>query len=101
MKKDLPSVFANAIDKQFDNVQEVFHVQENRSIKPKITKKVSVDRKISRIFSSPNHVYKSRVLITTDNGVSEEYIVGRTNGILLTIDGKRIMIHEILDLEEM
>lgn len=98
MKKDLPNVFANPLDKNISNFQEVYY-SENK----KEDRNVSVDSiltKINKIFASPHHVYKSRVKITTNNGVLEKDVVGKTNGSLLTIDGESIKIIDILDIEK-
>jgi len=100
MKKDLPNVFANLIDKKFDNVQEVYHTKYEKEEVRKVAQ-ISVEEKIKRIFNSPNHVYKSRVLITTDKGKVEEIVVGRTNFSILTLNGKNIKIYEINDIEEL
>ena len=57
-------------------------------------------KKINEIFGSLNHVYKSRVRITMNDGIIEEQIVGKTNINLLTIDNKLIKITDILDIEK-
>lgn len=59
-----------------------------------------INKKINEIFGSLNHVYKSRVRITMNDGIIEEQIVGKTNINLLTIDNKLIKITDILDIEK-
>lgn len=98
MKKNLPNVFVNPLDKEFKNVQEVYYgnnIVEDRS--------VSVDSilvKINRIFNSRHHVYKSKVRITTDKEILEKEIIGKSNGNLLTLDGETIKIIDIKDIEK-
>ena len=100
MKKDLPNVFANAITKKFVNSQEIFTTSENKKDNIRSVTKVPVETIIKRIFNSPTHVYKTKVLITTDAGESIEEIIGKINGFLLTMSGKKIRIHEIINIEE-
>lgn len=95
--KDLPKVFANRIDKDIRNAQDVYYGSNHRSVKKD---SVSVIRKINNIFASPHHVYKSKVKITTSNSVLEKTIVGKTSTDLITIDGELIKIINILDIEK-
>ncbi|MEG0794624.1 MAG: hypothetical protein RSF02_00910 [Bacilli bacterium] len=92
----LPNVFANPINKEINNVQEMFYGKENRNIKHN---GLSINTKINNIFRSKEHVYKSKVRITFIGGVEEEVIVGKTNLNLLTMEGKLIRITDILDIE--
>ncbi len=100
MKKDLPNVFANPLDKTFNNVQEIYYGvgKEERSMSVSID---SILTKINRIFNSPHHVYKSKVKITTNSGELVKEIVGKTSGSLLTLDGESIKIIDIQDIERL
>ena len=90
MSKELPSVYANPIDKKINNSQELFYGRKERSIKTS-----NIEEEINNIFSSPNHVYKTRVIITTDTDNIECDVVGKTSNSLLTLDNKRISIKDI------
>ena len=99
MKKGLPNVYANPFNKNINNVQEIYYGES----KPEV-RSVGVDSvlaKINRIFNSLHHVYKSRVKITTTNNVVEKEIVARSNGNLLTLDGEKIKIIDIVDIERL
>jgi len=99
MKKDLPNVFVNPLEKNINNTQEVFYSEnkkEDRGINVE-----SILTKINRIFNSPHHVYKSKVKITTNKGELVKEIVGKSNGDLLTIEGDHIKIIDILDIERL
>lgn len=92
----LPKVFANRINKQIDNVQNVYRDSIDRSVSnPK-----NIPRKINEIFASTSHVYKSKVKITYKDKSEIETIVGKTNLNLLTMDGKLIKITDIVDIEK-
>lgn len=94
--KDLPSVSAFEITKKLNNSQERFY--SNFDIMPK--SKVNVKAKINAIFSSNNHVYKSRVRITLKNDILERTIIGKTSLELLTLTGEKIKIADIIDIEK-
>lgn len=96
MNNDLPSVYANKIDKEINNTQEVYY--ENRgSLTNKDNR--SVKRKINDIFTSPNFVYKKDVKIVTDKGILYKTIVGINNNHILTMDNEVVNIDEIIDIE--
>ncbi|MDE6284464.1 MAG: hypothetical protein K2M17_01815 [Bacilli bacterium] len=93
----LPRVFANPINKELSNVQNVYCDSLDRTVSsnPK-----NINRKINEIFASTSHVYKSKVKITYSDSTEEAVIVGKTNINLLTIDGKLIKITDIVDIEK-
>ena len=93
----LPNVFASPINKKLNNYQDLY--RSDRAVKSYNPK--DINKKINEIFGSLNHVYKSRVRITMDDGIHEEEIVGKTNIKLLTIDNKLIKITDILDIEKL
>lgn len=97
MKKDLPNVYANPIDKNFDNVQEFFYGSSVPLMRNNNVEDVLV--KINKIFNSRHHVYKSKVRVVLENEVLEVEIIGKANGNLLTLDGKKIKIVDIKDIE--
>jgi len=100
MKKDLPNVFANPVNKNFNNVQEFFYGNEKKFERTSSSSE-SILTKINKIFNSSHHVYKSRVRIITSEGEIEKDIVGKANGNLLTLDGSLIKIIDILDIEKL
>lgn len=92
----LPNVFASPIDKKLNNYQDMYRSSQNNVVyNPK-----DINKKINEIFASNNHVYKSKVKITTKNGILDEVIIGKTNTSLLTLDNKQIKITDILDIEK-
>lgn len=92
----LPNVFASPINKRLNNYQDMY--RSDREVK--IYNPKDINKKINEIFGSLNHVYKSKVRITTEKGISEEEIVGKTSMNLLTIDNKLIKITDILNIEK-
>lgn len=92
--KDLPNVYANKINEELINTQDVFYGNE------RITRNVEKDiiKKINSIFAHKNHVYKSRVRIIRKGMEEEKVIVGKTYNDLITIEGELIKISEIEDI---
>ncbi len=93
--KDLPKVFANKIDKEINNTQEIFYGESARNIK---RNPLEISRKINDIFNSSSHVYKSKVKIIYNDHEEYKTIVGKTGSYLITIDGEKINISNILDI---
>ncbi len=98
MEKELPRVYANPIDKPLNNNKDLFYSggYQNRSFD-----KEDVIRKINEIFASKSHVYKSRVKINTLNDSFDTVIVGKSGNSLLTLDGRKININEIINIDKM
>ena len=96
MKKDLPRVYANPIDKEIRNNNDIYY---GKSSETRNDKKVNVYEKINQIFASPHHVYKSNVLVKTKNGEIRTTIVGKSGNYLLTLNGEKINMLEINDIE--
>lgn len=105
MKKNLPEVFHNDINKKLNNNEDVFYsVKDNEIIKNDENKKEmsikkSIKQKINEIFSSSNYVYKANVKITTNNNTFNKRIIGRNNKYLITMDNEKIDINNIIDIK--
>lgn len=100
MKKDLPGVFANKIEKD-TNTKVAYTDSNERSIKTEKKEKKfekNITQKINDIFTAPNYVYKAEVLITTSDGVIERKIVGRNRDYIISIDNELIPISSIKDI---
>lgn len=98
MKNNLPRVYANPINKELKNNLDYYvsNTNEDRSVSDE-----NIPRKINEIFASPNHVYKSRVRIRLfDNQELETTIVGKTGDYLLTLNGDKISINNIANIEK-
>jgi len=95
MNKQLPGVFANKIERAFDNTQNAFYSDRNEAIY-----EGNIEKKINDIFKESDFVYKAQVSITTTQGVFTKTIVGKTNNSLLTIDNEVINYSIIKDIKK-
>lgn len=100
-------MYKNKINKCLNNTQKVYSTigesrssddldrDMDRSVK---YDSVSIDRKISDIFSASDYIYKADVKIVTDNGVMNKRVVARNRNNLITMDGEYIPISMIRDI---
>ena len=95
-----PRVFASPINKIIHNSQEVYYERNNSYQKEIHRDQIDINKKINDIFNSSHHVYKSKVSIKTNNGNVICDIVGKTANSLLTLDGKTILIANIIDIKK-
>lgn len=98
MNKDLPKVYASPINHELRNNKDISYSssKETRSA----TTDENIPKKINEIFASPNHVYKSRVHIITDEDEFDTILVGKTGDSLLTLKGEKISIPHIKNIEK-
>ncbi len=96
MNKNLPKVYASPINKLINNNKDVFYSTENI---PKTPSNLNIPQKINQIFANPHHVYKSNVHIKTLDNDLETTIVGKTSTNLLTLNGEKIPLNDIVDIE--
>lgn len=96
MKKDLPSVFSNPIEKEIKNNVEYYYgsLNSNREVKEK-----NIMQEINHIFASKDFVYKKQIRVTTIDNSFDVTLVGRNSSSLLTLDNKSIPISSITDIE--
>lgn len=105
MSKKIPKVFVNKIDKRINNNKEVFYSYIDKNQKPDIIKEEKIEKdsimdKINSLFASLNFVYKLDVVITTKDGILNESIIAMTGNNLLTIEGKKINVEDIIDIKQ-
>ena len=101
MKKDLPSVYANEIDKKIDNNEKVSYSKESEKEETTVKKEFSqaeIRKKLNSIFNSPNYIYKADVDIKLKSGHVTKRIIGMNRNHLITIDNELILIDDILDI---
>lgn len=98
MSKDLPSVFANKIEKKVLNNKNYSYSKENEKPVTISKPKISVDQQINNIFSSPRYVYKANVKIITKEKSFIKQIIGKNNGNLITLENELIPISDIVEI---
>lgn len=110
MKKNLPKVFQNTIDKDLKNNESIYYslskndnVVINKNEKndyEEIVNNSNIEKKINDIFKSSNYIYKAKVDIKTSNNTINTRIIGRNKEYIITFDNKKIPIKDIIDIKE-
>jgi len=105
--KKLPKVFANKIEKEFDNNERVYYekkqeikeiVKENRN--SSVKEEFNLNQKINKIFGSSKYVYKADVnIVLKDGNTVYKKIIGRNKNELITMDNELIKISDIIDIK--
>lgn len=101
MKKDLPKMYHNTINKNINNVQNVYSsLNKNDNIRIIREKKniFEIESKIRDIFNSPNFIYKADVFIVRNGRELKKRIIAKQNNNLITMDNEIIPISEIDDI---
>ncbi len=93
--KKLPRVYVNDIKKEFKNYQKECLTDKEKEF----TTNKNLSMKIKDIFNSRNYIYRQKVRIKLINGTFEKTIVGKTNTNLLTLNGEKIKMTDIIDLD--
>lgn len=96
MKKDLPSVFSNPIEKEIKNNTEYYYgsLRQEKKVNNR-----NIIQDINNIFASKDFVYKKKVRVTTTDDTLDVTLVGRNTTSLLTLENITIPISNITDIE--
>ena len=104
MKKDLPKVYANKIDKEIKNNISVAYNKNNKSLETdrKLVsgnEKTNINQKIKNIFNADNYIYKADVVITLKDKTITKRIIGKNSTHLITYDNELIALTDIVDIK--
>ena len=97
MKKDLPKVFANKINKKLNN-NNTYSIT-NKFEESTRDYNIDVNKKINDIFKSPRYIYRANVDIKLKDRTIKKKIIGKKNSNLITIDNELIPISDIIDID--
>lgn len=103
MKKELPKMYQNKINKTVPSIQKVYStINTNNEYRTTNNNTrysgISIDKKIDSIFNSPDYVYKADVTIITDTEELKRRIIARNRNNIITIDNEYIPISIIRDI---
>lgn len=102
MNKKVPKIFVNKIDK-VNNNKEVFYSFKNNNFEYEKKDNIQVNEfdlqnKIDKLFRTNDFIYKKRFHIKTKYSENDYTIISKSYNYLLTIDGSRIYIKDIIDI---
>lgn len=103
MKKELPKVYANKIDKEIRNNVSVSYNKDDNFLENDnelVTKneKNNINQKINNIFNADNYIYKADVIITLKDKSVTKRIIGKNSTHLITYDNELIALTDIVDI---
>ncbi len=99
--KKIPEIFVNKINKKIDNNKEVFYSYKDTDEiieEPKRLDEYTLQRKINELFRSNDFIYKKKFHIKTIKEEKDYIIISKSYDYLLTIDGAKIMIKDIIEI---
>ena len=98
--KEISKIYVNNI-KKINNNKEVFYSYKDNNLNDEnenYIDKFDMQKKIDALFRSSDFIYKKKFHIKTKYGEKDYYIISKSYDYLLTIDGQRIYIDNILEI---
>ena len=95
--KEISKIYVNNI-KKINNNKEVFYSYKEQKEEIKEVDKYDIQKKIDSLFRSSDFIYKKRFHIKTKYGENDYDIISKSYDYLLTINGERIYIDNILEI---
>lgn len=93
--KKIPEIYVNNLNK-INNNQEIYYSYKNNNSK---VENIDVRTKINNIFYKRDYIYKKRLIIKTKYSNEEYEIIYKNYDYLLDINGNKIYIDNILDID--
>ena len=102
MNKKIPKIFVNKIDKNIDNNTQVYYSYKDNFVNEKFVFEeldyFELQNKINNLFRSNDFIYKKKFMIKTSSFEKEFTIISKSYDYLLTINGEKIFIKDIIDI---
>lgn len=102
--KKIPEIYVNKINKKIDNNDEVFysykesHINNDEKYKSEKYSEYELQNKIDKLFRMNDFIYKKKIHIKTKQSENDYFIISKCYDYLLTIDGMKIMIKDIIEI---
>lgn len=102
MNKKVPSIFVNKLSKKLNNNKEVYYSyyddNDDEPIEEKVVDEFVIQNKINKLFRTNDFIYKKKFHIKTINCEKDYIIISKSYDYLLTIDGEKIYIKNIIEI---
>ena len=98
--KKIPKIFVNKIDKIYNNEEVYYSYKDNKADDEIIApNEFEIQKKINNLFKSNDFVYKKKFHIKTKYSEDDYIIISKSYDYLLTINGEKIYISNIIDIK--
>ena len=98
MNKKIPKIFINKINKIYNNKEVYYSYKDNNEEEIISVNEFDIQKKINNLFRSNDFIYKKKFHIKTKYDEKDYIIISKSYDYLLTLDGERIYIDNILDI---
>ena len=95
--KKIPRVFVNNIEK-INNNKEVYYSFKKEEVNNEFSNPYIIRNKINELFKLNDFVYKHKFHIKTNDEEKEVIIISKSYDYLLTLNGEKIYIDNIIDI---
>ena len=103
MKKDIPKIYVNKIDKINNNKEVYYSYKDDNDIETNqeetVLNEYDIQSRIDELFRANDFIYKKKFHIKTKYGEDDYIIISKSYDYLLTINGEKIYINNILDIK--
>ncbi len=100
MKKELPNIYKNQLNKDINRNLDVYHVKDtlNYTKESNRNSQLTVEQKLKKLFQSSRYIFNIEVKIITSKKEYNTKIAGKVKNSIVTVDGDTIPIIEIEDI---
>ena len=100
MKKELPNIYKNQLNKDINRNLDVYHVKDtlNYTKESNRNSQLTVEQKLKKLFQSSRYIFNIEVKIITSKKEYNTKIAGKVKNSSVTVDGDTIPIIEIEDI---
>ena len=101
MNKKVPKIFVNKINKIYNNKEVYYSYKDNNKNNDEniYPNEYEIQKKIDELFRSNDFIYKKKFHIKTKYGEGDYIIISKSIDYLLTINGEKIYIYNILEIK--
>ena len=100
MNKGIPKIFVNKINKIYNNDEVYYSYKDNNIDEDIIIDPYDMRSKIDDLFRSNDFIYKKKFHIKTKYDDKDYVIISKSYDYLLTINGEKIYIDNIIDINK-
>ena len=97
--KEIPKIYVNKINKINNNKEVYYSYKDNKQEEIIIPNEYDIQNKLDEIFRSNDFIYKKKLFIKTKYGEGYYTVISKSYDYLLTIDGEKIYIQNILEIK--